>query len=75
MINCIEYSFKEILVKKTLDNFLWIGFNCLKATVQIPYEERVGGSGTNLVNSEGRKADSTMKPASAFELGTTGLEI
>ena len=68
------------LKKKLYRPFLWMGFNCLKATATskavyfLPLSPQKFLVLT-LSTSEGWKAESTLEPPSGFEHGTSGLGI
>ena len=59
--------------------FLWMEFNCLKATATLRRQFTFYHSQKFLVlilsTSEGWKAESTLEPPSGFEHGTPGLVI
>ena len=78
--NCKEAN--HIIKKKLYDPFLWMGFNCLKASTTLrgqftifilvsPQKILV----LTLSTLEGQKAELTLELPSDFERGTRGLGI
>ena len=61
--------------KKLYGPFLWMGFNCLKATATFYHSVPQKFLVLILSTSERWKAESTLEPPSGFEHGTPGLGI
>ena len=67
--------------KKNYASFLWMGFNCLKATQLLQGDSLLFTiqfsvvPGTKLIDLRGLKAELTLEPPNGSEPGTPGLGI
>ena len=86
--NPIHQRYKTGINFKLYRSFLWMGFNCLKATEPLWGEvyflllsplftfKSPGGPGVLIsLTSEGWKAESILEPPSGFEPGSPGIGI
>ena len=69
------------LIKKLYDPFLWVGFNCLKATELLREDSLLftikfpESPGAHFIDLRKMKTESNLEPPSGFEHGSPGLGI